>query len=419
MGTAHINSQPLLRALAVEGDALEPRAEAVPRLGVRVSARFTRNIDEVEAVWRSLTASSVESPGQSFDFIKLWIADRGIAQKDQAFIIGEIEGEPVALMPLHRRRQLGVTVYTWFPRSQVGCYAPISDYEKLTLLGPAGRLQLWQSMIAELPDADAVYLRAIPAEIIGFGGLFDELGRALAVETLYRAEFSSWEQCDQIQRSRSRRKHDRQQGDRLAALGDVAFELVTDPVAGKAAIDVMFRQRSARFKAQGIRDTFVCDNLIAFYHKAMQPGSGLDVRLHVLRLNGDIVAVRYNIVHCSRMFCLISSMSDDPAIQNGSPGKQCLLRVMQSVFDGGFTMFDMGSGFTDEKRHWCNVQIPIRQHYVGRTWKGRLSVGVHQQFQKARAQAKANPRIKSAIRAAHQTRDRLFGKKPQASQPSE
>ena len=24
----------------------------------------------------------------------------------------------------------------------------------------------------------------------------------------------------------------------------------------------------------------------------------------------------------------------------------------------------MGTGFTDEKRHWCNVQIPVRQHYL-------------------------------------------------------
>jgi CelD/BcsL family acetyltransferase involved in cellulose biosynthesis len=241
------------------------------------------------------------------------------------------------------------------------------------------------------------------------------LGSPLAVDTLYRSEFASWEECDRLQRSRSRRKHDRQQGDRLAALGEIGFELVTDPAAGRAAIEVMFRQRSARFRAQGIRDTFVCDNLVDFYQRALEPGSGLDIRLHVLRLNGEIVAVRYNVVHGARMFCLISSMSDDPAIQVGSPGKQCLLRVMQTVFDGGFSMFDMGSGFTDEKRHWCNVQTPLRQHYVGLTLKGRLSVGCHQQFQKLRAQAKANPRVKSALRYLHQFSDQLFGRRQQPS----
>lgn len=417
MDSAKADHQPLLRALAGTAEVVDPAVDASARPGMAMSARRTHDIGEVEAVWRGLAADLVESPGQSYDFIRLWIADRGIAPADQCFVVGEVDGVAVALLPLHRRRQAGITVYTWFPRSQVGCYAPISDYARLAQLGPAGRAQLWRTMLAQLDDADAVYLRAIPGEIDGFGGLFDELGNPLAVDTLYRAEFSSWEACDSLQRSRSRRKHDRQQGDRLAALGEIGFELVTDPVAGKAAIDIMFRQRSARFRAQGIRDTFVCDKLIDFYHKAMEPGSGLDVRLHVLRLNGEVVAVRYNVVHGRRMFCLISSMSDDPAIQAGSPGKQCLLRVMQTVFDSGYAMFDMGSGFTDEKRHWCNVQTPLRQHYIGLTWKGRLSVGLHQQFQKLRAQAKASPRIKSALRHIRQFTGARFGRRQ--SQPSD
>ncbi|MBN9332197.1 GNAT family N-acetyltransferase [Devosia sp.] len=415
MDTANANSQPVLRALAESGGDIGRSADASARPLAPMTARRVNDIASVETVWRALTADGVESPGQSFDFIRLWIADRGIAPEHQCFVVGEVDGEPVALLPLHRRSQMGVTVYTWFPRSQVGCYAPISDYRRLAQLGPEGRAQLWQTMLAQLDDADAVYLRAIPGEIAGFGGLFDELGGPLAVDTLYRSEFASWEECDRLQRSRSRRKHDRQQGDRLAALGEIGFELVTDPAAGRAAIEVMFRQRSARFRAQGIRDTFVCDNLVDFYQRAMEPGSGLDIRLHVLRLNGEIVAVRYNVVHGTRMFCLISSMSDDPAIQVGSPGKQCLLRVMQTVFDSGFSMFDMGSGFTDEKRHWCNVQTPLRQHYVGLTLKGRLSVGCHQQFQKLRAQAKANPRVKSALRHLQQFSDRLFGRRQQPS----
>ncbi len=416
---ANVDNQQVLRTLADDGEAAVHLAGISARPAAAMTARRTHDIGEVEAIWRALTADHIESPGQSFDFIQLWIADRGIAPKDQCFVIGEVNGQPVALMPLHRRRRLGVTVYTWFPRSQVGCYAPISDYHTLSLLGPDGRAQLWQTMIGQLDDADAIYLRAIPGEIAGFGGLFDELGSPLAVDTLYRSEFSSWEDCDKLQRSRSRRKHDRQQGDRLAALGEIGFELVTDVEAGKAAIDVMFRQRSARFRAQGIRDTFVCDNLVDFYHKAMQPGSGLDICLHVLRLNGEIVAVRYNVVHGNRMFCLISSMSDDPAIQVGSPGKQCLLRVMQTVFDSGFAMFDMGAGFTDEKRHWCNVQTPLRQHYIGRTWKGRLSTGCHQQFQKLRAQAKASPRVKNGLRHLRQFTDKLFGRQQQQQQPSD
>ena len=415
MGTAHADSHPLMR-IEVEGNAAQGWATPVQASSpASISARLVHTIEAVEDVWRDLTVGGVESPGQSYDFIRLWVEDRKIAESDQSFVVGEVDGVPVALLPLHRRTIFGLKVFTWFPSSQVGCYAPISDYAQLAALGAEGRQVLWQAMMAQLEGADAVYLRAMPAEVSTYGALFDELGTSLPVDVLYRSVFGSFEECDKVQRSRSRRKHDRQQGDRLNAMGDVAFELVSDPERGAEIIDTMFQQRSARFRAQGIRDTFVCDNLIPFYRRAMQPGSGLDIRLHVLRLNGDIVAVRYNVVHGDRMFCLISSMSDDPAIQAGSPGKQCLLQVMQTVFDDGFSMFDMGSGFTDEKRHWCNVQTPLHQHYIGLTPQGRLAVGLHAQFQKMRAQAKANPTIKSWLRHGRQMIDRL--RRPQS--PSE
>lgn len=375
-----------------------------------ISVRVTNRIEDVEAIWRSLSTAGLESPGQSYDFIRLWAADRQIPVSDQHFVVGEVDGFPVALLPLQFKRVHGVRLYTWFPGPHAGCYAPLTDTPRLEALGASGRSALWRSMIGALKGADLVYLRSIPDRIGEAEGLFDELGEALSVETLYRARFSSWEQCDREQRSRSRRKHDRQQGDRLSALGEVGFEVVSDPTEAHAVLDTMFAQRSARFRAQGIRDIFVCENMTSFYHAALEPESGIDVRLHVLRLEGQIVAARYNIVIGDRMFCLISSMSDCSRIQSGSPGKQCLLRVMQSVFDQGMSVFDMGAGFTDEKRHWCNERVPLRQHYIPLTPLGHLVVLGHSNFQRLRAWAKANASVKSALRSVQQFRESVIGR---------
>ena len=392
--------------------ALDPglRSDAAPMAArSEIAVEVADRIEAVEAVWRELTAGSIESPGQSYDFIRLWVADRNVPPSEQRYVVGRVDGVAVALLPLHRKRVHGLPVFTWFPGANAGCYAPIADYDRLAALGAEGRCRLWTAMTRALSGADVVYLRSIPVEVGGHAGLFDELGATLAVETLYRSQYASWEECDRLQRSKSRRKHDRQQGDRLAAMGEVGFEEVRNGAEAAEAIETMFTQRSARFKAMGIRDTFVCDRLIGFYHALAKAGSGVDVRLHVLRLDGAIVAVRYNIVHNDRMFCLISSMSDDPEIQNGSPGKQCLLRVMQTVFDEGIGTFDMGSGFTDEKRHWCNVQMPLRQHYIGLTPQGALIIKAHRMFQKARAAIKANPHLKAALRNMRQLFDRVTG----------
>ncbi len=383
-----------------------------------IAVSVSDRIEDVEAVWRELTQGEIESPGQSYDFIRLWVADRQVPQSHQRYVVGRVDGRAVALLPLHRKRLHGVSVFTWFPGAHAGCYAPIADTARLAALGAEGRRQLWSSMTGALKGADVVYLRSIPVEVDGHGGLFDELGKTLPVETLYRSQYRSWEEADKLQRSKSRRKHDRQQGDRLNAMGEVSFSEVRNGEDTRCAIETMFIQRSARFKAMGIRDTFVRDKLIGFYHDMAKAGSGVDVRLHVLRLNGDIVAVRYNVVHGERMFCLISSMSDDPAIQNGSPGKQCLLRVMQKVFDEGIGVFDMGSGFTDEKRHWCNIQTPLRQHYIGLTPQGALIVRAHRTFQKSRAAIKANPQLKTATLNIQQWFDRVTGGKTAEAAPA-
>lgn len=401
--------------------ALAGNGGPVAIMPMAISVAVSHEIAEVEDVWRALTRTAIESPGQSFDFIRAWVTQRGIVPADQRYVVGRVDGVAVALLPLHRKRVYGQPILTWFPGANAGCYAPVADYERLARMGPGDRKALWTAMTGALRGADMIYLRSIPMVVGGHEGLFDELGSALAVETLYRSEYGSWEACDRLQRSKSRRKHDRQQGDRLNAMGAVSFEEIRNGGATERAIATMFQQRSARFQAQGIRDTFVYDRLTGFYQAIAAPGSGVDVRLHLLRLNGDTVAVRYNVVHNDRMFCLISSMSDDPAIQNGSPGKQCLLRVMQSVFDQGIAVFDMGAGFTDEKRHWCNVQLPLRQHYIGLNWRGGLIVIAHQSFQKARARIKANQQLKAGFRMAQQLIDRFSGAKklPAQGAPSE
>src|SRR6185312_1328163 len=169
-------------------------------------------------------------------------------------------------------------------------------------------------------------------------------------------------------------------------------------------LEEMFRQRARRFEVMGVADPFSAPQMARFYRETASAGSQVQVKLHVLRLDGVNVAVRYNIVFGERLFCLISSMSDDPRIQGGSPGKQCLLRVMQGEFDAGFRIFDMGNGFTDEKRHWCNVQVPLASHYLPLTAKGRALIAADAAWRKSKAAIKANPTL---LRLAKQMRARL------------
>lgn len=379
-----------------------------------IAARSVHRIAEVEGLWRSLTADGIELPGQSFDFTRLWVETQGIAEADQFYIVGEVAGVPVALFALHRKISRGVRQLAWFPGQHVGCNAPLVDRARLALLTVEQRRALWKSMLRGIKGVDVVFLRAVPETLVDGVDIFAELGTWMQGDTLYRAQFDSWDDANTTQRSKSRRKHDRQQGEKLEALGEVTFEEVSGGPETGQVLDLMFRQRAARFVEMGVNDPFCVASIRNFYDATVAPGSAVDVRLHALRLNGEIVALRYNIAHGDRLFCLISSMSLDPSIQPGSPGKQCLLRVMQTVFDEGFRIFDMGAGFTDEKRHWCNVQVPVRQHYVSLTGLGRLASGLHQNWQLHRRRIKENKQLLGLIKAV---RSKLHKPKAGDSKP--
>jgi len=374
------------------------------------------DISEIEADWRQLESNGVKSPGQSFDFIKQWIDSFDIPAADQRFAVVSLDGEPIILLALQYQRIFGARVLAPFPGSHVGCAPPLVDVERMAGLSEAQQTALWRSAVAHFDGVDAIYLPYVPASVAGQTGIYDQLGLSVPADTLYRSTFESWEQCDSEQRSRSRRKHDKQQGARLLALGEVEFEELDaqSELAGKV-LECMFFQRARRFAVQGIRDPFADEAQRSFYAEALAGKGTLRGVLHVLRLNGNVVAVRYNLVHQDKMFCLISSMSDDPKIQTGSPGKQCLLRVMQSVFGDEVHSFDMGAGLTDEKRHWCNEQISLRHYYVPLTLVGRIFVAFDRLRKTVRYRLKNDERLSKFLKSMRGYVHRLRPKANKAS----
>lgn len=372
---------------------------AASRRSSDIAISTTTNFASIEAEWRLLEQAGIQSPGQSYDFLKQWIASFSIAPEDCLFVLVKAGGLPVAALALQRQRMLGARMLTSFTGDHVGSNAPLLNLNYWNGLSAEARAKIWRAVTDHLTGADFVHVCGVPAAVDGQVDLFAGLGQSASGDSLHRAVFENWAQCDATQRSKSRRKHDRQQGAKLDAMGPVDFEVLEGADEIDTVLATMFSQRNQRFKIQGIRDPFDSDDVRAFYRDVFKAGSSLHGRLHVLRLNGDVVATRYNLVHGGRIFCLISSMSVAPEVQPGSPGKQCLLRVMQTEFDNGYAMFDMGQGMTDEKRHWCNVHIPVRQINLSLTLVGRLVVSYLTTTQRLRVAVKSNKRLFAFVKS--------------------
>ena len=206
---------------AAYDDILMLDAVNEPDLAVGTSARpfkitATHRLADIESVWRALTEKSIESPGQSIDFIRLWIKALGIAERDQFYVVAHLDDTPIALVPLQRRWDKGARVLSWFPGPHVGCNAPVVDVARLPALSADERRRLWIKLLRSFRGADVVYMKAVPQLVVDGIDLFAEMGQIQESEILYRAAFSSFEEADKTQRNKSRRKHDREQGDMLA-----------------------------------------------------------------------------------------------------------------------------------------------------------------------------------------------------------
>ncbi|MEQ8446213.1 MAG: GNAT family N-acetyltransferase [Pelagibacterium sp.] len=350
--------------------ALSASVDATPKAGLTsASVSVYQRIEDVAATWQRLETAHCVLASQKLGLVSAWIEAGTVRAADCAFIVISLAGEPVVLLPLMRKRTYGLRVATWFTGDHLGSYAPLVDLERWAGVPEEEQVRSWRQAFASLADCDLVHLPDVPGSLAQASGLsmaFD--GRTLA-DSVHVSRYLDWAGCDADRRDKRRRKVDRQQGSKLEGRGEVGFDIVTAGAEADGIIDTMLAHRAERFKVQGIRDPFRHGPIKAFYKRAMQSAGGI---LHVLRLDREVIAVRYNIEAGGGLYSLITSMHPSPEMQSGSPGKQNLLRAMQTSFDGGYGFIDMGKGESDEKRLWCNEKQPLMAFAHPLTPAGRL-----------------------------------------------
>ena len=177
------------------------------------------------------------------------------------------------------------------------------------------------------------------------------------------------------------------------------------------ALEILFAQKAVRFEFLGIDNPFADKEVRDFYGDIFHSGSTLVGKLHVLRLNDEIVAVRYNLTHENRIFALISSMSERAELRPGSPGKQNILRAMQAIFEADYKICDMGSGYSDEKRQWCNVTVPLKTHYIALNSRGAMTAKMHRFKYRGRKFIKENQRLFNMFKSARSVTRKSTGNK--------
>jgi CelD/BcsL family acetyltransferase involved in cellulose biosynthesis len=386
--------------------------------------RVLKRVEQVGEAWQRLEEAGAESAGHSRAVIRQWIAATGVPVADQFFVLAEIAGDPLALLPLVRTRVGGVRILGWFGGPEFGPCGPLVDHSRLIELGARGRRALWNKMALALTGAaDLIHLAEVPVMEEAGADLFAEFGMAVRTGLAFRAMFASWAEVAATQWTRERRNHDRRQGEQLAAAGTVGFRPVpgSDRRAG-ALVDVMLAHRRATPQARP--DLWTRAEGAEFLRATVAPGSGVEVRLQVLSLGRELIAIRHNIVVGERMIPVVSSVAPNLQTPDLAPAEQCLLRVMHTAFDAGVSVLDFGVRASPDERRWCNQFVPVNDRYLALTALGRAAALGASAWQVVRAIA-ADPlfhrlghaALSSAARLRHRNADPATAGAADASQP--
>ncbi|UYN98684.1 MAG: GNAT family N-acetyltransferase [Devosia sp.] len=389
-------------ALTLAGGVLNPSR---PRAVEAGSVRLVRERGDMAALlpqWQDLEAADgqaglFQSPGWAsaiFDFE----AGRGNTNFDPVIATAWQGTDLVALLPLER-------VSTGMRRVLVPLGHAFAQYSDLLIRpGTDGPLVLEQ-MVAALSAA-------VPADTLSFFKVRDgsSLSVALPPERVVTGEeqgapfvdlsgFADFAAYFHTIKAKTR-KNMRNARNRLERDGAV-HHLVAETAADQGAIiGRTLAGRAGRLKQQGLTSRAFRDGGFADFCASLPGREGLSLLAFSLTHGDQPIAEQWGFVHGGQYYAYVASR--DFAIAEESPGKLHLGEVIAAVQERGVQGCDLGVPAMPYKLTWATLTVPVRDHVLPLTLRGRLLVGLWD--------VRLRPLLKSvAMRLPPGLRTRLMG----------
>jgi CelD/BcsL family acetyltransferase involved in cellulose biosynthesis len=363
--------------------------------------------------WRTLeAASTLTTPYQRFDFMRLWQAHVGAAAGVTPFIVVGFNaaGAPLFLWPFGCRRIGGLRVIEFLG----GKHANFN-------------MGLWRRDVAgQISSND---LRRMLADISGHGDMLVLVNQPLtwagttnpfALLPQQRAAnfgFSGslvpdFEALIRARTNANTRKKMRKKERALAGMGEVRLERANSPNDVRRVLDAFFKQKSARMRVLGVSDVFAEAGVRRFIEAAAteQLGDGSAViELYALSVDDMIVATMGGIVGDGRYCAMFNSILQGRYAAE-SPGEQLIVNLVRQCCERGLDTFDLGIGESRYKRLFCEDAEPLFDTYLPLTGPGQLLAVGFKTGAAVKRTLKQHPALWSLVRATRRLKAKLAAK---------
>ena len=328
--------------------------------------------DEVEPIWRGLETKSEGYVFQTFDWVHEWYrhVGRELGIEPHIVVVGDADA-PTMLLPLGVQRRRGLRILRWLGGDLCDYMGPLVASDAVGFQDRERFRSVWRAILAALPKVDVIQLESMPARV---GAQLSPLRHLPWMRSESRAHFTElvgpWEEFYSNKRSARSRSTDRRKTRHLRKLGEVSIEC---PVAREdlpEVLDALARQKSRAYRELGVEDLLSSGGIRAFLEKmAYAHGPVAPVHVAALRIDGEIAAVHWGLVHDGRFYYMLPAYDDGSAMRF-SPGDVLLRALLEWCIEHQIDTFDFTVGEESYKDHWCDQAMELHEYFAGRSWKG-------------------------------------------------
>lgn len=359
----------VLDQLVYAAGAAFTRGRPLAPAGVTVSSVTGDGLPAFLPEWRALElrAPHAATPFQSCDLILQWARHFADERNELRVIAVRDRGELVLVWPLAVEKT---------PFGRIACWAgdPVGQYGDV-LAAEGGARDTWiDTAFAEIGDwgdTDFLCLRGVRADgaiarwAAGKGRPLGASTEAPVCDTSSFADAESFANARWPETKRNRRRTKK-----LAALGDIHFEVLGPGERAAELVARGFAFKRDWLAARGLYGRALIDrrteDCLAALARDLSANSGITVS-H-LSVGGETAAVEIGFRRGGRHYAYMGTFSS--AFAKQGPGNLATELTIRDCIEQGLSEYDPLPPADDYKLAWSNARVPVHDYGVVLTWSG-------------------------------------------------
>lgn len=362
------------------------------------------SFDELQPSWTAFESECDCYAFQSYNWLSNWYSSIGTKLNiDAVLVLVELPaGTPLMILPLGIEKRAFARLLIWLGGNITDYQGPLLCNNFSSLVNADQFTFIWNKILAELPQHDAIRLERQPKSMalqpnpFIFSSCIQHASSAHQVSLTDNIESFIKQRRGGKWISTERRKQKR-----LEERGKLSFEVALTETEINLFLDTMVSQKSESYRILGVRNIFSQAGYLDFFQYLSNHHAGDSfVHLSALRLDDQIIATHWGLVYKKRFYHLLPSYSHNEYTRF-SPGNILLRKLFEWCIQNDIEVYDFTVGDESYKLLWSDHNLELFDYYKARNLKGWLCVFPVKLIKKLKRSIKQQPRI---LKLAYKTR---------------